>query len=362
MQHISIILPSLNPDNKMSALVQSLLAHPFLDIILINDGSDAKHLAPFEKAAQHPQCTVLTHEVNRGKGQALKTGFSYVLQHRPNCRGVVTIDGDGQHTVEDIALCAATLLEKKNTVVLGMRDFNAPDVPARSRFGNKLTAVLFRMLFGLSLHDTQTGLRAIPFSLLPALCEVQGQRFEYETNMLLYFKRARIPLFEVPISTVYLEENKTSHFSPIKDSLRIYAVILRFFLSSISASLIDIGLFTVLNLILGSFVARGVRLLCATAIARVTSALFNYTVNHKLVFQSDAPPKKTLLRYGLLCVAQMLVSYGLVFLLSRAFSAVAGLDTVIKIVVDTILFFISFRIQQGWVFAQSSSEKNTPAS
>ncbi len=355
MKEVCVILPSLNPDEKMVELVKELVAYPFSDIIIIDDGSDVAHKKPFEEVAQFEACTVLTHEVNRGKGQALKTGFEFVLKKRKNSRGVVTIDGDGQHRVADIAGCVDAFLQKDKTVVLGARDFNDPHVPPRSRFGNKVTAVMFRLLFGLALQDTQTGLRVLPYACLKELCKVRGQRFEYETNMLLYFKKARIPMQEVGISTVYLEENKSSHFNPILDSLRIYAVIFRFMLSSVSAAALDIGLFTLLNILLGPFLSRGARLFSATVAARIASALFNYTLNHKFVFQSESPAKKTLLRYAILCVLQMLTSYGLVFLFSQALSAFVGLDTVIKVVVDTVLFFISFRIQQAWVFADEGN-------
>ncbi len=351
MHNISIILPSLNPDEKMVNLVKELIAHPFYDIIIVNDGSDAAHTQIFEEVAQYKECTVLTHEVNMGKGQALKTAFSYVLEHRKDSKGVVTVDGDGQHRVQDIAACAEAFLQKDNIAVLGMRDFNAPDVPPRSRFGNKLTATMFRLLFGLHLHDTQTGLRVLPLGTLAALCKVRGQRFEYETNMLLYLKKARVPLQEVGIATVYIEDNKTSHFNPILDSIRIYAVIFRFLFSSFSASLIDMGLFTALNILLGPLASRGMRLLLATVVSRICSALFNYIVNHNFVFKSEAPAKKTLLRYALLCIMQMFASYVLVYFFSQLFSALVGVDTLIKVAVDTFLFFISFRIQQGWVFA-----------
>ncbi len=351
MDNISIILPSLNPDEKMIAVVEELISNAFTDIIIINDGSDAEHIAPFEHVAKFKECTVLTHEVNKGKGRALKTGFEFVLNNRKNSIGVITIDGDGQHKVHDIIKCANEFSSLKNTVVLGARDFNDENVPPRSRFGNKLTAFLFRAIFGLVLKDTQTGLRLLPYSLLNSLCHVNGERFEYETNMLLFFKKKRIKIKEINIDTVYLDDNRTSHFNPITDSLRVYSVIFKFFFSSISASVLDIGIFTLLNIVLGSQLARISRLFVATIIARIVSAFYNYSINHKFVFKSDRPKSKTLLRYTVLCIAQMILSYALVFVISYFTSAILGLDSIIKVVVDTVLFFLSFRIQQNWVFA-----------
>ncbi len=359
MHEICIILPSLNPDKKMIKVVEALIANAFTNILIINDGSDENHLEPFNHLSKYKECTVLTHEVNQGKGCALKTGFTHVLKHMQNCKGVITIDGDGQHTVTDILACANAFLSAQNTVVLGARNFNNENIPPRSRFGNKLTAFLFRFAFGLALSDTQTGLRAIPYTLLKPLCSVKGERFEYETNMLLFFKKANVKIYEQNISTVYIEDNKTSHFNPIVDSIRIYAIIFKFFFSSISSSLLDIGIFTVLNIFLGSVFARGSRLLYATIISRIFSAIFNYGINHKFVFQSDSPAPKTLLRYTILCIAQMLVSYALVFMISLISSTFVAFDSIIKIVVDSLLFFISFRIQQNWVFnGEEKIQKN----
>ncbi len=356
MREICVILPSLNPDEKIIKVVEDLIKNNYTKILIINDGSDENHLEPFKHLSQFKECTVITHEVNKGKGRALKTGFSYVLNNIKDCKGVITIDGDGQHTIKDINACVDAFLIKKNNVVLGARNFNDENIPPRSRFGNKLTAFMFSLIFGLVLSDTQTGLRAIPYKLLKPLCNINGERFEYETNMLLFFKKANVTIYEQRISTVYIEENKTSHFNPVIDSFRIYAVIFKFFFSSISSSLLDVGIFTILNILLGGFFTRSSRLLFATIIARLCSAVYNYGVNHKFVFQSNSPAGKTLFRYSILCVAQMLISYALVYSVSYLLSAFVGLDSVIKIVIDTLLFFISFKIQQNWVF--NNAEEN----
>ncbi len=350
MREICVILPSFDPDEKMIKVVEDLIANSFTNILVINDGSDKNHVEPFNNVARHKECTVLTHEVNKGKGQALKTGFEYVLKNMQDCKGVITIDGDGQHTIKDIKACVDLFIKKQDHVVLGARNFNDDNIPPRSKFGNKLTAFMFRFVFGLVLSDTQTGLRAIPYGLLRQLCMVKGERFEYETNMLLYFKKAKVNMCEQSIETVYIEDNKTSHFNPIVDSVRIYAVIFKFFFSSISSSVIDVGIFTVLNMLLGGVFVRSSRLLWATVIARVCSAIYNYVVNHKFVFKSESPAGKTLFRYSVLCVLQMLASYALVYVISLALSAFVGLDSIIKVVVDTLLFFVSFKIQQNWVF------------
>ena len=204
---VTIVLPSLNPDEKFLGVVKGLVEEGFADIVIVNDGSDADHVTWFEQAAAMPGTHVLVHEVNKGKGRALKDAFAFVAEHRPNSKGVVTIDGDGQHLRKDIVACAKAMLEHEDKVIMGCRDFNAPDIPARSRGGNKFTSRLFKYGCGIVLSDTQTGLRAIPKQYLKDFCDIKGERFEYETNMLLQMKRKGIEFMEVSIAPVYEGEN-----------------------------------------------------------------------------------------------------------------------------------------------------------
>lgn len=348
--NVTIVLPSLNPDEKLNMVVDNLLQEGFTDIVIVNDGSDRAHLEPFQLADKHPEVTVLTHEINRGKGRAMKTAFSYILENRPDTAGVVTVDGDNQHTGKDISACARMLLEKKDHIILGCRDFNDPDVPAKSRFGNRLTRSIFRFLCGIKVSDTQTGLRAIPYAFLPLMCQVPGERYEYETEMFFAIKKQKINITEVKIQTVYIEDNASSHFHPIRDSFRIYRIIFKFVLSSAASFAIDYGLFTLLLFLLGNNVSRTIRLFVATFAARVLSSLFNFTMNKKAVFQSDAPVKKSIVKYYILCICQTALSYGILYLLSALFQANSVLEAALKLGVDIVLFLISFQIQQRWVF------------
>ena len=233
---VTIVLPSLNPDEKLNKVVDGLLSAGFEDIVLVNDGSDEAHLEPFRQAAAHKEVTLLTHEVNKGKGRALKTAFSYVVDNRKQTAGVITVDGDNQHTVKDIRACAEKMLECKDKVILGCRDFTQDNVPWKSRVGNVSTSLVFRLFCGIKISDTQTGLRAIPYQYLPLMCEVEGERFEYETQMLFAIKKNHIGMEEVKIETVYLEDNASTHFDPIKDSLKIYKIIFKFMMAYTACS------------------------------------------------------------------------------------------------------------------------------
>lgn len=221
-----IILPSLNPNEKFDRVVDGLLDAGFQKILIVDDGSDAAHQKHFERAKTFPQCTVLHHPVNLGKGRALKDGFAAALKQFPEAEGVITIDGDGQHLTKDIIACGERMLREKTQVVLGCRDFDLPGVPARSVAGNKTTSRMFR-LYGIRLSDTQTGLRAIPKKYLQRFCNVAGERFEYETNMLLKMKHWKIGFSEQPIETVYEDENAGSHYNAVKDSWRIFKIMFR---------------------------------------------------------------------------------------------------------------------------------------
>lgn len=346
---VTIIIPSLNPDEKLMQVVTSLIETGFKSIVIVNDGSDKEHKAPFLQAAEYAECTVLTHEVNKGKGRALKTAFEYCLNNLTDCTGVVTVDGDNQHKAVDILACAKKMQELKDSVILGVRDFSGKDVPFKSRFGNNMTSFVFRFACGMKISDTQTGLRAIPFKHLGEMCEVEGERFEYETNMLLTFKKLNIPYEEVSIQTVYIDENATTHFHPIRDSFKIYGIIMKFLFGSLSSSIIDIVLFSILQFLTAGL-GEKISIFVSTVGARVVSSFYNYNFNKNKVFESGEGMKKTIVRYYILCVIQMLVSYGLVYGVNNLLSLGSVMTVVSKIIIDTILFIVSFQIQRVWVF------------
>lgn len=349
INNMSVILPSYKPDEKLLAVLEGLSEKGFRDVVVVNDGSGSDFDALFEKAGAFPGVTVLTHPENRGKGCALKTAFSYCKENRPSCTGVITVDGDNQHHPDDIYACCLKLSENPEQIVLGARNFSAKEVPFRSRFGNVITRSVFRLACGIRITDTQTGLRAIPARYLPLMLETAGERYEYETNMLLEMKAHEIPFTEVTIRTIYLDDNDSSHFNPLKDSIRIYRTIFAFLASSLISSLLDLALFYLFISLLTYFVPEGMwNILIATAAARVCSSPCNYLLNSKKVFR--AKNKASLPRYYLLWVLQFAASAGLVSLAAFLTSAGDLGKTVIKAIVDIILFMISYQIQREWVF------------
>ena len=363
LSKISVVLPSLDPDEKLIRVVDGLLEYGFTDIILVNDGSKQENLHYFtDLAAAHPEIHLLHHEVNKGKGAALKNAFRYFLENRPEGYGVVTVDGDDQHHPEDTRRCCEQMMNSGN-IVLGCRDFTLDHVPARSRFGNHTTSAIFKIFVGMTISDTQTGLRAIPREQLKLLSVIEGERFEYETNMLLAMKDNGLAFDEVKIRTVYIEENKSSHFRVIHDSWRIYKLILKHFfrytLSSILSAVVDTAAYAILTKVLSGIVKAFALTAVAGVGARVISSLLNFFLNKKLVFQTNVSTGKAMLRYYALALpqmaAQVLLTQGVYSLLNIADSA-TGLRTLIYAVVMTALYFASYVIQQRWVFAPDKNK------
>lgn len=350
---VAIIVPSLNPDEKLLSLLADLREAEFRHIIVVNDGSAEKYDPYFSAAREQYGCTVLTHAVNQGKGRALKTAFHHILSEKRELLAAVTVDADGQHRVPDIRAVAEETVAHPESLVFGCRDFSpkTTGVPARSRFGNVLTSRLLRILCGITLSDTQTGLRGFSPQAMRQFLSTKGERYEFEMNMILDAKEHEIPLREVPIETVYIEDNQSSHFNPLKDSLRIYSVFAKFILASLSSFVVDILLYTwflqLITKVIAPTLSTEQAIVIAVFAARVLSALFNFTVNRRGVFKSKAKTGRSMLRYALLCIAQVTVS---AFATSGLYAVTKFTETFCKVAVDVVLFIISFRIQRGWVF------------
>lgn len=357
LKSVAVVLPSLNPDHRFKAVADGLVGAGFEHIVVVDDGSDAEHKHWFEELHACPQVKVLVHEVNKGKGRALKDAFAYVRDELPELKGVVTIDGDGQHLLPDIIACAERMLTEGDKVVMGCRDFSLPDVPPRSVTGNRLTSALFRICYGIRITDTQTGLRAVPAQFLDFFTQIEGERFEYETNMLLQMKRRGVGFVEQPIATVYDKEEYSSHYNALKDSWRIFKVMAKFLLSSIAAFLVDSAALYILLWLLGDRFGA-ITPSVALAVARVISSFFNFNANKSFVFQNKGNYKRAMLRYYILCIVQYVVNAallnGAVVLISKAIGHTppAIVTTLIHMLVMMLLFFISYPIQREWVFSE----------
>ncbi|MFV0528292.1 MAG: GtrA family protein [Lachnospiraceae bacterium] len=345
----TIVIPAYEPHEQFISLVHRLIEATDRVILIVNDGSGPAYASIFNSIAQMG-VVLLEHSANRGKGAALKTAMKYQLEHFPSSLGIVTADCDGQHAVIDILTIAEALDASANTLVLGSRDFTAPDVPFKSRFGNRITSTVYGLSTGLWHVDTQTGLRGIPQTSLPELIQLKGERFDYEMNMLMEIPELKVTLLRIPIQTLYFGKNKHSHFRVLKDSYLVYRPFLTFAASSICSALADITLFAILYTFLSANAAFG--LLLATALARICSGILNFNLNRRIVFHSKAGASQESLRYGILFVSQLLLSW----LLVKMFSEVFPWVVLIKIIVDTSLFVLSFYIQRTVVFRRKKEQ------
>lgn len=338
-----LLIPAFNPEEALVTLVHELKEIGFVYIVIVNDGSGAEANDIFERVEPFVE-TILHHEENAGKGAALKTGLQYIVREYPEVLGVITVDADGQHLPKDVFQVYREGVDMPHHLIMGCRDFSGQDIPFRSRFGNQVTRLVMMLGSGLRLKDTQTGLRAIPIRYAKQLLDIPGNRYDFEMNMLTFTKRLQVPIQQTSIQTVYEEENASSHFRPVRDSILIYRMFLAYSLSSVASFIVDIGMYALFIFLLSPFF-EATHVIVATVGARVISSLFNYFVNRKVVFQSKA--RFALLKYFGLVGMQMATSAILVYVLFLLFR---NGEVVLKVIVDSFLFLVSYYVQKHWIF------------
>lgn len=341
-----VVIPAYQPIEKVLYVAEELSKRGF-SIVVVNDGSSPQYDSIFQKLAKLPNLTILKNAVNLGKGAAMKHAFNYILVNYPESLGVVTVDADGQHHPDDVLKVALEFNKKPESFFLGTRKFKS-DVPLRSRFGNILTGHIFHFLVGRKLTDTQTGLRAIPRALMEKLLPLRTNRYEFELDMLLIANREKFLFREIPIQTIYEEGNKSSHFNPIKDSIRIYFIFFRFILTSFTAFIIDSIVFTLAFSMTGG-------MLRSIVIGRFVSLFFVTMASKNFVFHSRQAFLQVFPKMFLLWLFLLTISYGLMFLFVNTFQWNIYAS---RIVIDSSLFFANFFIQKGLIFYREAEEEN----
>ena len=352
------LIPAYEPDAKITDLTKELKNRGF-DIVIVDDGSGPDYAELFESLSQ--DAAVLTHRENRGKGAALKTGLSYINKYMAYTESVltgagtetvsgrdaviVTADADGQHLPEDIERVAEIAAARPSALVLGSRAL-AGDIPARSRFGNTVTRHVYSAATGVKVHDTQTGLRAFHRSMIPRLLEIEGERYEYEINMLMQLASEGVPIIEERIETVYEDNNSGSHFRTFRDSFRVYKEILKFSASSLISFAIDYCMYAALLALTGAAgLANG--LIISNIGARLVSGAANYTLNRRLVFRSRTGFAKSAAQYILL--AAFILAGNTIVLTTLA--GTLGINSLLaKLITESIFFVISWTVQKYVIF------------
>ncbi len=332
-----LLIPSYEPDARLIDVVLRLRAVLPDAIVVVDDGSGPAYRDVFA-VVRELGATVLTSAVNGGKGSALKTGFRYIRDHHPG-EGVVCVDGDGQHAAADVVRVAQRVASASDAMVLGVRRFTGV-VPLRSRLGNTVARRTFSLATGFDITDTQTGLRGYPAGMLDWLLTVKGDRFDYELATLLSARTDGHRIEEVPIDTIYLDQNESSHFRPVIDSLRVARPFLAFAGSSIVSFAIDAVLVLVLAWLTGS-------LLVAAVGARVVSGTVNFLLNRHVVFRERSRTlRRSAALYAGLAAAVLAAGWaGLEVLTSLGLPLLAA-----KLVTDVILYIVTFVVQRRVVF------------
>ena len=353
MPTLYAIIPAYEPLPSLPELVRETLKITLLKgVAVVDDGSVKEGTAEtFAEIEKIEGCILLRHPKNKGKGASMKTAFKYLLEKDEDIIGAVTVDADGQHLPVDIEKVLSSFLEHREDYVLGVRDFSTLEVkiPWRSRFGNNLTEKVFKFFTGTPLKDTQTGLRVYPRDFMKEALNIKPDRYEFELEALLRYYRCGMGVIrQVPITTVYEENNPSSHFNPIKDSIRIYAIFFKFIGASVISSIIDFIIFSIMILCLGPdrIILGCTSILWSLLTARIISCSVNFILDKEAVFGSKGHWLRQSLLFFLLAV----------FLFTASYFGIRGLKhfgihpILAKILVEGTLFFLSFAFQNSVIF------------
>lgn len=343
MNDIALLIPAYQPNYRLVNLIEEILnseENCFSRVIIINDGSDTSHSSIFNTLIKNPAVTVLNHSFNLGKGAAIKTGFQFILDSG-NEISIVTADADGQHAPNDILRIAKTALSNHDKLVLGVREFGN-NVPLRSQLGNKLTCVLMRIITGIKLYDTQTGLRAWPKNLAKTSLEIPMNGYEFEMEALVRSSRitTKGSILQIPISTIYIDSNQSSHFDPLLDSMRIYFVFIRFCGAGLFTALID-------NMVFITAYQVHHDLLFSQILSRLIGAIFSLAMSYHVVFYSKKNRIKAGVKFFSLVTVFGFISFYMITLLNTTL----GINIIAsKLLVELSLFIFSFIVQRNLIF------------
>ena len=335
------MIPCHGPSEHLPQIVATVLNDPNgpRAAVIVDDGNGPEAAPLLGQLEAIPGVTLLRHAVNMGMGAALKTGFQHALVTWPEAIGIVAADADAQHAAVDIVRVTTAMREHPGRIVLGARRFT--NAPLRSRFGNEFTAMLFRMFTGHKLADTQTGLRGWPREACERNVHLAIDGFDYQLECLL---AAKEPFLEIPIQTIYLEGNKSSHFNPILDSMRIYFVLLRYCGSSIAATVIDSAIFYPMYFATNNLMA-------SQAAGRGIAAVAIFFLVRNVVFHSHARVFTSFASFIALVIVSGLISYSLIGFLHQ----LLGFSVPIaKVMSESVLFVGNFAIQRVFIFGKIS--------
>ena len=212
-----VLMPTYNNEKTLKRVLDEVLTLVTdKQLVVINDGatdSTAEILKAYES-----RITVLTHEVNSGKGMALRTGFKHAIEQ--GYQYALTIDSDGQHYPDDSILLVEALEKHPGACIMGSRNMDQDGVPGKSSFGNKFSNFWFMVETGKKLPDTQTGFRIYPLEKVKKLWLIT-KKFELEIEVIVKLAWRNVHFVPVPIGVKYDPNERVSHFRPGRDFFRI---------------------------------------------------------------------------------------------------------------------------------------------
>lgn len=347
--NFAFVIPAYNPDNNLLIVVNNILSKNLHHkIFIIDDGSKDNYQHIFEKLNNDyykEDIVLIRHAVNLGKGAALKTVFNKILTEYIDIQGVVTLDCDGQHSIDDCLQVLIELEKNEKAFVLGCRNFSR-DIPLKSYIGNNISRFIYKILLGRSFQDTQTGLRGINREFMRLCLTIKTNRFEFETEQLAIACRmiGLVDIVEIPITTIYLDSNKLTSFRPLVDSFKIYFVLFRYGLSSIITTLVDFIIF-----LMATYLGSGI--LLANLLARTASIGVQFNLLNKMVFQTNASIGKFFLFIIYVYIMGVFSSFTQSSI-TETFS-ISIISS--KIIVETILFFVNFVFLRLFIFTLGES-------
>lgn len=337
-----ICIPAYKPTDALYVFVELLRRSGLQEIVVVDDGSGSSSYGVFNQL--YRKVHLITHVKNEGKGAAIKTGLQYIERMNREHLNIILCDCDGQHSVKDILNIKRTLdCHPDADLILGKREFTGK-VPLKSKAGNILTRWIYTLSSGLRISDTQTGLRGFPGTMIPFLLNIKGNRYEYEMYMLLEAAKEKKQIIEIPIETIYIDNNSGSHFHPLRDSLLIYKSIIMYSCVSITSFGLDFALFMVIKGLTSSW-NPALSLFVSAFTARILSAGFNYQCNRKIVFKENG--SHSLIKYTALVIGILIANY-LLLLQINGVMQVPLLWS--KLLAETILFAVSYLIQKHFIF------------
>ena len=347
---IPVIIPAYQPDEEMIGVIRELRQNGVSNIIVVDDGSGAAYTEFFQRAREEYGCSLIHHAENLGKGRALKSAFNMILGSEDEILGCVTMDCRGSFFCSDILKVMDELAVHPTDLIMGKRVLDVSRMTKKSRVGNKVLQLSFHYLVGILVTDVQSGLRGIPLSYMRKLMNVKGERYEFDTNMLINCKKCSVIVREVPLETVYSARRNQEQYRAIRDNLSIYLTFATYIFTSMFASIVDLILFMIFCDMLGRFhVLSGTQMyvVIATAMARCVSATVNYRLNYRIVFRTKSAQTSTFAKWVILCIVQMAMSATAVSVLH---GLIGGPEILFKIPVDFCLFFFSYYFSREFVY------------